>query len=174
MGIAFVDPPRPDTPTLVGPQFVTLEYAAKFFALLGEWNDGSREDDEDNICFSFVFESEGWYSCYLYPNMRRARPKAFFDEAARLKPGRKHDGLVMQLTFCKAFAYTPQSLVYRFVREHDGSRPIWLQAFLSNPTRIAHDVAPILKWGVQVKRRDSLTKEDFEYQYLRQGTKPLR
>lgn len=76
MGFAFPnhDPKRL---AMFGPAFQSEAEICGIFDLFREWNDGSDEDNDDNICVSVIFENPGAYSVYIYPNTSR-KPCASF------------------------------------------------------------------------------------------------
>lgn len=181
MAYAFAEPPSANRPNCIGPVFMTRGYAVDVFDLIRSWNYGEDIDEGENICVSLIFEGNGNYTVYLYPNMRRPTTTAFFDEGDALRSGpmqgREHQKLVVMMTFCKVFPISAGSLVRRFVDEveRDPRRPYFLQAFLNNggSIEILYDVKPMLMSRITIRNRADLRPGDMEYNFRGQGTTPI-
>lgn len=173
-GMAFAIPaePRENLLNVVGCAFASLEYARKFFTLISSWNYDNNEDRENNICLSFIIESDSQYSTYVYPNKDRKVISDFFktieEKSKYEKYGKEHQRLIMQMTFCKLFPYSSQSQLNTFIKNQDPSRPFWLKPFLmdsNGQVTMLYDEASILKFHYKYAKREDLTKTDFEYMH---------
>ena len=171
MAFAVLPVPKEDMLNVVGCAFASPEYADRFFSLLKAWNYGQPEDRDNNICLSFIVESDSQYSVYIYPNPRRESVNEFFDAAGeeqqQRKPGKRHQELVMQMVFCKRFPYSKESSLNMFLGRQPRSRPFWLKPFIvdqDGQTRMAEGIAPILKWHYKFKRRQEVEKGELEFE----------
>lgn len=171
-GMAFAFPQDPDQKLLniVGCAFATEEYAHKFFKLLKAWNYGEVEDKDNNICLSFIVESEKEYSVYLYPNPERKIVDQFFKKAEESlkyeKYGKEHQKLIMHMVFCKIFPYRVNSQLKIFIEKQSLDHPFWLKVFImkkNGKIEMVHNENAILKYHYKFKNRHELNKNEYEY-----------
>ncbi len=170
LGCAVPVPKSESSPILVGPAFLSEEYARRFFSLLSDWNYGAIEDRDDNICMSVVLGADE-YAASFYPSLDRYTVRMALDEveeAARLKKyGKKQQRLVVQMVFAKWLPYSTG--VRRFIAEWKPGQPFWLQAFQlaeDGSLKILFNIKPILKWHCKVAAVDSLKPQDVEYRLI--------
>lgn len=173
MGFAFPAYETERDLNLVGPVFSSESCAHEFFELLREWNYGRDEDEQNNICLSFITTDGGYYT-YIYPNSERPSVnKAFSDieESQKLqKYGKEPQKFIMQQTFCKRFNYSTNSLFKRFAEEQTSGKPYWLQPFLQSPNEalnILFSEQPILKYHIKIKQLNELAHNEVEYQHFK-------
>lgn len=172
MSYAFPQDPDPHLLNVVGCAFSTSDYANKFFNLMRSWNYNEKEDKDNNICLSFIVESENEYSVYLYPNPERRTVGEFFgevEEERKLeKHGKQHQQLIMHMLFCKIFPYGENSQLKIFITKQRKDRPFWLQPFIMDENGhidILYDIEPILKYHFKFKNRSELIKKEIEYHH---------
>lgn len=140
MGHAFPDSSHgQDTSRMldvIGPVFDSEEYARKVFDLFRQWNYDSNDDTDNNICVSFIFESDSFYSLYIYPNKERRSVVDFFEkgtvEYRKRTPHNQPKKLIVQIVMLRGFSFGPKSPVNVFASNFTQSKPIWLQPFEQN------------------------------------------
>jgi len=173
MAFDFPQEPGPTLLNVVGCAFATREYAHKFFALLRDWNYDQKEDQDNNICLSFILEDESQYVTFLYANPRRHTVKESFDaieEARKLeKYGKEHQRLVIHMLLGKSFPFGPDAMLKVFVQKQPEDRPFWLQPFLFHDGKpeLIYDEDPILKHHFKFKCKKDLTPSEWEYHFLK-------
>lgn len=172
MGFAYPENPQPNELNVIGPVFSDKEYARNFFNLLRDWNYQQSEDKDNNICLSFILESEKQYSVYFYPNLKRETIAPFFKEAEEQqkyeKYGKEHQQLVAQMIFCKVFRYGEGLGLKRFLEIQSEDKPFWLKPFIIKVDRtfeMIWEEEPILKYHFKCKKRKELNKDEVEYQH---------
>lgn len=172
MGFAYPENPQPNELNVVGPVFSDKEYAHNFFNLLRQWNYQQSEDKDNNICLSFILESENQYSVYFYPNLKRKTVGEFFEEAEQQqklkKFGKEHQQLVGQMIFCKIFRYGEGLGLKRFLEIQSEDKPFWLKPFITKADRtfeMIWEEEPILKYHFKCKKGKELSKGEVEYQH---------
>ena len=172
MGFAFPINPGSRDLNIVGPVFKSQDYAHRFFETVREWNYGSNDDVDNNVCLSFIIEKSAEYSTYLYPNLDRQSIKQASAEAEEElkfeKFGKEHDQLVIQPIFCKLFPHDSQSQLNAFIQKQSEDRTFLLQPFVQRPDgsfEILLSEQPILKHHVTIKKREELHHQDVEYQH---------
>jgi len=172
MAFAFPQNSDPKLLNVVGCAFATKEYAHDFFKLLKAWNYDEAEDNNNNICLSFIVENEKEYSVYLYANPERKTVGQFFQEAEKHqkyeKYGKEHQRLIMQMVFCKIFPYGANSRLKMFIEKQSLEHPFWLKPFImkeNGQIEMIYNEAPILKYLYKFKSRHELTKREYEYQH---------
>ena len=165
---------------LCGPAMRNTSDLDKLFELFLDWNYGSTDDVDNNICMSIVFENPGAYSIYIYPNPERPSIKAFFkaaqEEFGRKGPGKELHEHVVQFTMHKVMTYRIGSLVDRFIEDRQSGLPFWLTPFIyedSGNFQIYYGAKAILKHEIKVKRRELLVPRDYEYAAFWRGRKPF-
>lgn len=168
---AFVYPSDPSSEQTVGLVFSDAEYARRFFDLLRAWNQGSSDNEEGNICLSFITDGDAYY-VYLYPSFDKSSIKKMHtrleDENKLTKYGKKHFGLVMAMIICKGFSATNGYALGTFVDNHPVDKPFLLRPFIQiqgSPPQPLAQIEPIRMYQYKAKTADELTESDFEYQY---------
>lgn len=157
-----------DSPYIIAPLFASKESARKIFNCLRSWNYDSAEDFSDNIAISVILEETDDYSLYMYPGMNRISEKQWRKEAVQMHSGREHQGLIMQMTFCKQFKYSGSSLV-EFLKKYKEGQKFKFEAYyveLGNVAKI-NELGYILKNHIKIKKRSELTSKDLELDHGR-------
>lgn len=171
-GMGFILPQGDDRfVNAIALAFRTEDYARQFFDLIRAWNYGEDEDEDNNICLSFLWEDEQQYHVVLYPNPKRnivAQAKEDIEEELRYeKYGKEHLQLIMQVVFCKDFR--DYGSLRRFLQDQDQRpRPFSLLAAMTPDQRnlIPIDgIEPILKHDFKVAHWDELDANEFEKQF---------
>jgi hypothetical protein len=154
---------------IIGIAFNTKEYAEKFFELLKSWNCGLDEDFDNNICLSFIIESDNTYSTYVYPNDRRriigeARRKVEGDLALE-KYGKCHQQLIVGCILKNTFEYNSNSSFITFKNGYMEGNLYRFQAFLFNDGSIEpiEEINFIVKKNLKIKNRNELSNDEMEY-----------
>jgi len=172
MGFAYRDVREESVPNVVGPAFNIESCAHEFFALLRKWNYGEREDRDNNVCLSFIYDDTGGYYTFIYPNLTRHTIKDTYSEIKEAhkfnKFGKEAEGLVVQFTFCRYYKST-YSQLDAFVHRRPKEQPFWLQPFILRPNKTAEILfreEPILKFHVKIKHKRDLGQHEVEYQHF--------
>lgn len=171
-GMAFAFPQDTKLLNVVGCAFSDREHAIKFFELLKNWNYGETKDMDNNICLSFIIESDEEYSVYIYPNLERRTIQEYFQEVEKIrkheKYGKEHQQLVMQRIFWNRFPYGMNSQLKLFIQKQPKNRPFLLNPFImkedGQPEMIYNEIS-IVKYHFKFKNRHELKKNETEYQH---------
>jgi len=152
----------------VGCVFKTEEYGKRFFQLLKCWNYDNKIDKDNNICLSFVIESNQKYSVYLYANPERDSVKDFFkkvEESNKFeKYGKEHQKLIFDRIFRNTF--DNKSKFDQFIEKQNSNKPFWLIPSIERDdgaASIIYGEEPILKYHFRVVNRSELSKRDVEF-----------
>ena len=173
MGFVYRDVREEPVPNVVGPVFKIESCAHEFFVLLREWNYDEREDRDNNVCLSFIYDNTGGYYTFIYPNLARHTIQDTYSEIKEAhkfnKFEKEAEGLVVQYTFCRYFPTGTYSQLDAFVQRHPKGQPFWLQPFIQRPNKpidILFGEEPILKFHVKIKHRRELDQHEVEYQHF--------
>lgn len=171
VGMAYAFAQQEGDPDIVGPAFRQRWYAVEFLNLLRRWNYENPEDHTNNIHLSFILEKQPKYAVYLYPNLRRQSASSYFDQVEERmrtkKPGKRHQQLVVAMTFCKLFPFSPSSQLTISHNRHHCKGPFLLTTFVQEGSSYApvFDPEPIMKFEYKHERRDKLTLGEREYMH---------
>jgi len=153
-----------------GPVYMTKEYAIKLFTYLKSWNLDNADDNDNNICLSFVLENDNSYTTYLYANPDRKWLDTMFDEYIEKskyeKYGKQQQSLVMQMIHWKNLELFDTSLFLKFINDQKTKGEYYfLPFYIDNGQPIPIEDLKICKYEYQLIKRDKLTKNDIEYHY---------
>lgn len=151
-----------------GPTYKDKDYAAKFFKYIRSWNQDLDEDKENNICISFIIESDVSYTTYFYANPERKWLKPMFSEyeqSVRLeKFGKQQQSIVMQMTFWKNLKMERGMFFHQFRNQQQKDEPFYFVPFyLENGKPIPLEELKVWKTHYKLKGRSELTPREFEY-----------
>lgn len=170
--MAFSFPQDTTLLNVVGCAFSDRESAQKFFELIKTWNYGDTKDLDNNICLSFIIESDEEYSVYIYPNLERRTVREYFQEVEGIrkyeKYGKEHQQLVIQRVFWNRFPYGSNSQLKLFIQKQPQNRPFWLNPFImkeDGQLEMVYSDNSILKYHFKLKSRHELTRTEIEFQH---------
>ncbi|PXV66851.1 hypothetical protein CLV62_104112 [Dysgonomonas alginatilytica] len=149
-------------------------YAKKVFELFKQWNYEEDNDTENNIIISFVVEPNEKYSTYIYQNPRRKNPDKYFEKVKEKnkleKYGKQQQRFLVGFILGKKLDFKNGMLIKLFLDFQEQNK---LFNFMPS-TEITVDgkkgvkflnTSTINKYGFELKKRNELTKKDFEYHY---------
>lgn len=153
-----------------GPAYADKEYAIKFFNYIRSWNQDNDEDKENNICISFIIESDVSYSTYLYANPNRKWLDPMFAEYKKSveleKYGKQQQSMVMQMVFWKNLKMKQGMFFHKFRKQQKDDEPFYFVPFYiddGNPIPIQE--LRVWKTHYKIKGRSKLTPNEVEYHH---------
>ena len=153
-----------------GPAYAEREYAIKFFNYIRSWNQDNDTDEENNICISFIIESDVTYSTYLYANPDRKWLDPMFSEyqdAMKLeKYGKQQQSMVMQMVFWKNLRLQQGMFFHQFREQQNSDEPFFFVPFyIHNNRPISIEELRVWKTHFKIKGRSELTPAEVEYHH---------
>ncbi|GAL76223.1 hypothetical protein JCM19275_629 [Nonlabens ulvanivorans] len=153
-----------------GPAYADREYAIKFFNYIRSWNQDNDTDEENNICISFIIESDVTYSTYLYANPDRKWLDPMFSNyqnAMKLeKYGKQQQSMVMQMVFWKNLRLQQGMFFHQFREQQNNDDPFFFVPFyIHNDRPIPIEELRVWKTHFKIKGRSELTPEEVEYHH---------
>lgn len=154
---------------IVGPFFDSNENADKMFNCLRSWNYNKTNDFQDNICISAIIERDGKYSLYIYPGLNRRSQKEWEDiQKQKESATKKHQGIVLQIMFCKQFDFEGSTFA-DFIKYYRDGYDYEFAPFVLRGGNLSKLDS---KWTIQknnlkIKKREELNKKDLEYDHGR-------
>jgi hypothetical protein len=174
------EPDDPESSRTIGMAFSDKDFATSVFEMLRTWNDGEAEDKNGNICLSFVFDENGYYT-FIYPSFDkksiRREHRKLERKAKSEKPGKDHFGLIMSMILCKYFEIGSPISLLNFVEHQKQGKPFVFCSFFMEPGGRAnpmYDVQPLILFRYKVKHYSQLTDEDIELVHYRRLIVPNR
>ena len=153
----------------LGLVFSDDSYAIQFFDLLRTWNLGEDEDLDNNICLSFVKDSDQFY-LWLYPNHNRTpvvqSMKKLSERAYHRRENAEPFLITISMIFCKPFL--DRGGIASFLKEvgsEDRFLMIAMRPSFSEAPETIREIRPITKWHYKVRSKTELSKRDFEFAY---------
>ena len=151
-----------------GPAYADKEYAIKFFNYIRSWNQNKDTDEDNNICVSFIIESDVSYSTYLYANPDRKWLEPMFSEyqnAMKLeKYGKSQQSTILQMVFWKNLKMVKGMFFTQFIENQKSDEEFYLVPFYLEKDRpIPIQELRVLKINYKIKGRSELTEKDVEY-----------
>jgi SEC-C motif-containing protein len=127
--------------------FRTKNYGKRVFDAISAWNQNLSEDRKNNICISFIIESDNEYSTFIYPGLPDATENQVTDTAVLVKefPSDEHFKRFQSAYRGKPFLFAAYYLKDGEIFPLIGIKPIW-------------------KFHVKIKRREELSASDLEFQ----------
>lgn len=159
---------NPEKINFVGPTYRTKEYAIKFFNYIRSWNNDLDTDFENNICVSFIIESDVSYTTYLYANPDRKWLKPMFsdyEKSMQLKKyGKSQQSILMQMVFWKNKKMTEGMMFHQFTEWQKSDEDYYLAPFYieNDKLYVIHELK-VLKNKFKYKGRSDLTENETEY-----------
>ncbi|RLJ97754.1 hypothetical protein [Tenacibaculum discolor] len=151
-----------------GPAYADKEYAIKFFNYIRSWNQDSDIDKDNNICISFIIESDVSYSTFLYANPDRKWLNPMFadyKEAMKLeKYGKQQQELVMQMVFWKNLKMKEGLFFHKFRAQQKNNEPFFFAPFWVENEKPIEELR-VWKTHYKIKGRSELTPNEIEYYY---------
>lgn len=153
-----------------GPAYADKEYAIKFFNYIRSWNQDNDEDEENNICISFIIESDVSYSTYLYANPDRKWLDPMFTEYKKSveleKYGKQQQSMVMQMVFWKNLKMKQGMFFHQFREQQKNDEPFYFVPFyIDNENPIPIQELRVRKTHYKIKGRSELTPNEVEYHH---------
>jgi hypothetical protein len=151
-----------------GPAYSDKEYAIKFFNYIRSWNQDKDIDEQNNICISFIIESDVSYSTFLYANPKRKwldQKFANYKENVKLdKYGKQQQELVMQMVFWKNLKMKKNMFFHKFRAQQKENEPFYFAPFCAETKRPIEELR-VWKTHYKIKGRSELTPNEIEYYY---------
>ena len=153
-----------------GPVFKDKDYAIKFFNYICSWNQNNDLDIENNICISFIIESDVSYSTYLYDNHNRKWLNSMFLKYQKSmepkKYGKQQQSMVVQMLFGKNLKMQKGMFFHQFREQQQNDKPFYFVPFyIHNEKPILIKELKIWKTNYKIKGRSELTPDEIEYQF---------
>lgn len=159
-------------PNYFGPAYKDENYAYNFFSYIREWNQDKDKDLENNICISFIYESDMSYTTYLYANPKRKwLSETFSNNEDRMKLekyGKQQQSLVMQMVYWKNLKMTNGMTFTKFIesQKNKKNKEFYFAPFIHKDGKLGYiDELKILKMNFKAKGRSELTKKEIEYHF---------
>lgn len=151
-----------------GPAYADKDYAIKFFNYIRSWNQDNDKDEENNICISFIIESDVSYSTYLYANPDRKWLDPMFSEYQKSmqleKYGKQQQSMVMQMVFWKNLKMKQGMFFHQFREQQKNDEPFYFVPFyLENGNPIPVQELRVWKTDYKIKGRSELTPNEIEF-----------
>jgi hypothetical protein len=153
-----------------GPAYADRDYAIKFFDYIRSWNQDLDTDEDNNICISFIIESDVSYSTYLYANPDRKWLNPMFDkyqENMKLdKYGKQQQSMVMQMVFWKNLKMQNGMFFHQFREQQKSDEKFYFVPFyIENERPVPIEEMRVLKMQYKIKGRSELTESEVEYHH---------
>ncbi|MDC1167439.1 hypothetical protein OAT36_00845 [Flavobacteriaceae bacterium] len=153
-----------------GPAYADREYAIKFFNYIRSWNQDNDEDEDNNICISFIIESDVSYSTYLYANPDRKWLDPMFAEYKKSveleKYGKQQQSMVFQMVFWKNLKMKKGMFFHQFREQQKNDEPFYFVPFyIDNGNPIPVQELRVWKTHYKIKGRSELTPDEVEYHH---------
>ena len=159
-------------PNYFGPAYKDENYAFQFFSYIREWNQNKDTDFDNNICISFIYESDVSYSTYLYANPHRKWLNESFNSAKDTlkleKYGKAQQSMVVQMVYWKKLKMTNGMFFTKFIESQKNrkNKEFYFAPFVHKDGKIFYiDELKVLKVDFKVKSRSELTENEIEYHH---------
>ena len=151
-----------------GPAYSDKEYAIKFFNYIRSWNQDHNKDEENNICISFIIESDLSYTTFLYANTDRKWLDTMFSEYQKSmqleKYGKQQQSMVMQMVFWKNLKMKQGMFFHQFRHLQKNDEPFYFIPFyIDNEKPVPIEELKIWKTKYKIKRRSELKENEIEF-----------
>lgn len=151
-----------------GPAYADRDYAIKFFNYIRSWNQDNDIDEENNICLSFIIESDVSYSTYLYANPDRKWLDPMFhnykENVKYEKHGKQQQSMVMQMVFWKNLKMKEGMFFHKFREQQKPNEPFYFAPFLVEDQKPIEELR-VWKTHYKVKGRSELKPNEIEYHH---------
>ncbi|RXG17817.1 hypothetical protein DSM03_101516 [Leeuwenhoekiella aestuarii] len=151
-----------------GPAYADKGYAIKFFNYIRSWNQNKDVDEENNICISFIIESDVSYSTYLYANTERKWLDPMFanyKESMKLeKYGKQQQELILQMVFWKNLKMKEGMFFHKFRNQQKSNEPFYFAPFVAETSQPIEELK-VWKTHFKIKGRSELTPSEIEYHH---------
>lgn len=153
-----------------GPAYKDAEYAVKFYNYIRSWNQDLDTDEDNNICISFIYESDISYTTYLYANPRRKWLAEDFKagkEKLKLdKHGKAQQSMVFQMIYWKNLKMKEGMTFTKFIKQQKTRDKFYFAPFVIKDTNLGViDDLKVLKMHFKEKGRSELKKSEIEYHF---------
>lgn len=151
-----------------GPVYKDVEYARKFFKYIRSWNQDSDTDKDNNICISFIYESDVSYTTYIYANPDRKWLQANFDSAKDRfkydKYKKNQQSLVLQMYYSKNLKMQEGMFFTKFIKQQKNKKIFYFAPFFIKDNNYeVIDEMKVLKMHFKIKGRSELKQDELEY-----------
>lgn len=151
---------------IVAPLFNNRESAERIFKCLKSWNYDQDKDFTENILISAIIENKDEYSIYMYPGTERVSLKQWVEQVKKERPDREHQGLVMQIMFCKKFRYSGSNFEAFKSKYINGKEFIFMPYYVEDGRAVPfRELGYILKNRLKIRMRSELTEKDLEFEH---------
>jgi hypothetical protein len=153
-----------------GPCYKDEVYAKKFFEYLRSWNRMNENDQDNNICLSFILEDDNSYTTYIYSNPNRKWLDEAFNAYQELnkveKYGKIQQSMVMQMVYWKTLPNKKGTMFHSFVASQPNNELFhFCPFFMRDGNPVAIEELLIKKYHYSFKKRSEVAKGDLEYYY---------
>jgi hypothetical protein len=155
-----------------GPAYEDENYAYQFFSYIREWNQNKDTDFDNNICISFIYESDVSYTTYLYANPKRKWLSESFAEEKEKKKlekyGKEQQSMVIQMLYWKNLKMTNGMYFTKFIESQKKrkNKKFYFAPFVHKNEKLGYiEELKVLKADFKVKGRSELTENEIEYHY---------
>ena len=167
---------NPDVPTgdgyvnYFGPTYKDRDYAIEFFGYIRSWNPDLDTDFDNNICVSFVVESDNSYSTFLYANPDRKWLSPMLYQVKQslqlIKFGKSQQSIVLQMVYWKNLELVDGMYFTKFIKQQKRNQEFFFVPFyeIDGQAEMIEELG-ILKNSYKIKHRSELTEDDLEYHY---------
>lgn len=169
--IGFAWPANRDAIPLIGPVYNDEEYAIKFFNYIKSWGVIGDDDPDNTVILSFVIEPEGYYTTYIYPNIRNPIISAKFDYAAEKmkydKYGKNQQDLIAIPAYYKQLPLWEDGYMNKFLGMTPQGQPFSFAPWVfdpDGPAKLLYD-EKFTMHNYKLTRREDLQPSDLEYYY---------
>jgi len=149
----------------VGMAFSDPGAAKRVWRYIEDWNYGSAEDLDNNVCVSIVINKKaGAYALFVYPNPARPTTKAAKAQLQNGKGSKRQQMHIGQMIICKIFPLNGSGLEKVFLPKYvPGENYLFECWIMGKPARGLKGTLQIRKRNLKLIGHDQLTPNDLEY-----------
>lgn len=154
----------------VGMAFGDQDAAKEVWSYIEDWNYGSSEDPDNNVCVSLVVNKKaGAYALFVYPNYFRPTVQAAkeqFQQGKEDKEQQMHVGqmIMCKMIMCKVFPLKNSGFEKVFLPQYKPGEEYLFECWImGNPPKGLEGTIQIRKKDLKIIDYDKLTRKDLEY-----------